>query len=131
MSGSPATATGTNNPSNNELALARNRLANERTMMAWIRTSVSLISFGFSIYKFFDFYSGGHMQSTGVIGPRRFAMAMIGIGLFALAAAVGQHWWEAHVLHKAGVGRNSMATVVAGLVAIIGVLAMIAVVLRE
>jgi putative membrane protein len=131
MNSSPATATGTVSPSNNELALERNRLASERTMMAWIRTSVSLISFGFSIYKFFDFFHGGHVPSTGIIGPRRYAIAMIGIGLFALAAAVGQHWWNARVIHKAGVGRNSMATVVAGLVAITGVLAMIAVILRQ
>jgi putative membrane protein len=128
---SPVTETGTVVPSNNELALERNRLAHERTMMAWIRTSVSLISFGFSIYKFFDYFHGGNAPSTGVIGPRRFAIAMIGIGLFALVAAVGEHWWNARVLRKAGVGRNSMATVVAGLVAIMGVLAMIAVVLRQ
>jgi putative membrane protein len=131
MSGSPATSTDATTPSNNELALERTRLANERTMMAWIRTSVSLISFGFSIYKFFDYFRGGNAPSTGVIGPRRFAIAMIGIGLFALAVAVGEHWWNARVLHKAGVGRNSMATVVAGFVAIMGVLALIAVVLRQ
>jgi putative membrane protein len=131
MNSTPATATGTVSPSNNDLALERNRLANERTMMAWIRTSVSLISFGFSIYKFFDFFRGEHVPSTGIIGPRRFAIAMIGIGLFALAAAVGQHWWDARVIRKAGVGRNSMSTVVAGLVAITGVLAMIAVILRQ
>ncbi len=131
MSGSPATETGPVTPSNTELALERTRLANERTMMAWIRTSVSLISFGFSIYKFFDLFREGHSASTGVIGPRRFAIAMIGAGLFALAVAVGQHWWEARVLHKPGVGRNSLATVLAGMVAVMGVLSMIAVVLKE
>jgi uncharacterized membrane protein YidH (DUF202 family) len=33
----------------NELAKERNRAAAERTLMAWIRTSLSLISFGFGI----------------------------------------------------------------------------------
>ena len=34
------------------LALDRNKLAAERTLMAWVRTALSMISFGFTIYKF-------------------------------------------------------------------------------
>ena len=37
----------------NQLALERAYIAHERTMMAWIRTSVALITFGFSIQQFF------------------------------------------------------------------------------
>jgi len=37
------------------LAYARTRAAYERTMMSWIRTATSLITFGFSVYKFFQF----------------------------------------------------------------------------
>jgi Domain of unknown function (DUF202) len=40
--------------SGTRLAMDRTRLAYERTMMAWIRTAASLISFGFTIYKFFQ-----------------------------------------------------------------------------
>ena len=40
------------------LAVDRTRLAYERTLMAWVRTATSLISFGFTIYKFFEFESG-------------------------------------------------------------------------
>ena len=36
------------------LAFERTRIAYERTMMAWIRTATSLITFGFSVYKFFE-----------------------------------------------------------------------------
>ena len=35
----------------NELAKERNREAAERTLMAWIRTALSLIGFGFGIGK--------------------------------------------------------------------------------
>jgi len=41
--------------STNALALERTRLAHDRTMMAWIRTATSLISFGFTIHKFFEY----------------------------------------------------------------------------
>jgi len=131
MSGTPARETDATVPSSSELALERTRLANERTLMAWIRTSVSLISFGFSIYKFFDFFRGGQPLPSGIIGPRRFAIAMIGIGLFALAAATAQHLWDVHVKHKPDVTRNSLANVVAGLVALAGLWAMTAVILRQ
>ena len=36
-----------------DLGYERTRLAADRTLMAWIRTSVSMISFGFTIFKFF------------------------------------------------------------------------------
>ena len=37
----------------NDLPSETNYLAYERTMLAWIRTAVSLITFGFTLYKFF------------------------------------------------------------------------------
>src|SRR4030095_4895232 len=41
--------------SSQSLAVQRTFLAHERTLMAWVRTSASLISFGFTIYKFFAY----------------------------------------------------------------------------
>ena len=37
---------------NDQLAIDRTRLAAERSLMAWIRTALSMIAFGFTIYKF-------------------------------------------------------------------------------
>ncbi len=42
-------------PGSTELALDRTYLAHDRTLMAWVRTATSLISFGFTIYKFFQY----------------------------------------------------------------------------
>ena len=42
-------------PDATRLAVERTRLAYERTLMAWTRTATSLISFGFTIYKFFQY----------------------------------------------------------------------------
>jgi putative membrane protein len=117
-------------PTSNELAVERTRLAYERTMMAWVRTSVSLISFGFSIYKFFDF-AQEPAALTGLISPRRFATIMIGTGLITLGAAAIQHSKDSRALPQAGKRRHSLATVVATFVAVLGVLAMTAVLLHE
>ena len=34
------------------LATERTRMAADRTLMGWIRTALSMIGFGFTIYKF-------------------------------------------------------------------------------
>src|SRR5262245_56900568 len=76
-----------------KLAAERTRLAYERTLMAWVRTATSLISFGFTIFKCFDY---PHEQDKAkpihqFLGPRQFGMLMIGIGLVALLLATFQH----------------------------------------
>jgi putative membrane protein len=74
------------------LAIERTRLAAERTMMAWVRTETSLITFGFSVYKFFD--SERPSASTAapyrLIGPREFAIPLITMGLGSLLFATIQ-----------------------------------------
>jgi len=115
----------------NELALDRTRLAHERTMMAWIRTSVSLISFGFSIYKFFDYFKGERTAAQGVVGPRQFALFMIGTVLFVLVGAAVQHWAELRRLRRAGRVPRSLATAVAALIFMLGILALFAVILKD
>ena len=75
-------------PLSNRLALERTRLAYERTLMAWVRTATSLISFGFTIYKFFQYLREGRAGTfDGAFGPRPFALMMIAIGLVALLLA--------------------------------------------
>ena len=49
-----------------KLAYDRTRLAYERTLMAWVRTGTSLITFGFTIYKFFEeFHKAEQVARTG------------------------------------------------------------------
>jgi putative membrane protein len=52
------------------LAYDRTRLAYENTMMAWVRTATSLITFGFSIYKFFQFDIKRGKEFSVSFGPR-------------------------------------------------------------
>ena len=77
----------------NELAKERNRAAAERTLMAWIRTALSLIGFGFGIGKL-----AGYLDEAGLHGHRDpvhtslvFGASFIVVGIFGLLAAIVQH----------------------------------------
>lgn len=118
-------------PSSEELAITRTRLAHERTMMAWIRTSASMISFGFGIYKFFDYFQSDHHVHQGFVTPRRFSIFLICLGLFVLAGAAVQNWAELRELRKWGRVPFSLAGIVAILMAILGLLALVTTVLRD
>jgi uncharacterized membrane protein YidH (DUF202 family) len=56
-----------------------------RTLMAWIRTAVSLITFGFTIYKAFQYLRehGFGSEADSILGPRALALLMISMGLSA------------------------------------------------
>ena len=78
---------------NEVVELERTRLAVKRTLMAWVRTALSMIIFGFAIYKVLEALQG---QSTVPVppphGPRNVGLALIGIGTFAIIVACVQHW---------------------------------------
>lgn len=77
----------------NELAKERNREAAERTLMAWIRTSLSLISFGFGVDKIIGAINRSRFGGTDQadISVRVMAIAFVLTGIGALAAATVQH----------------------------------------
>ena len=115
------------------LAIDRTRLAHERTLMAWVRTAVSLISFGFTIYKFFEYLveSGQRPVSGHGLGPRHFGMLMITIATITLVLAMVQHRQEMKRLRGLDPQvPKSTAFVLATFIAALGVVAMIAVVFR-
>jgi putative membrane protein len=67
-------------------------MAAERTLMAWVRTAISLISFGFTIFKFMQtMASAEKLQKFGLGDVRTLGMTMIGIGMVALVIAIIQH----------------------------------------
>jgi putative membrane protein len=118
---------------NTRLSFDRTFLAYERTLMAWVRTSSSLITFGFSIYKFFELErSGGKgFMSVQVIGPRDFSMMLIIVGVVALAMATFQHRRRLRVLKMEYENAPaSTAGLVAGLISVMGLLAVVAVFFR-
>ncbi len=116
-----------------QLALQRTRLAYERTLMAWIRTSISLIGFGFSIYKFFQYVREQQgAEAQHLIGSRVFGMLMIGIGLFTLLLATIQHHRSLKTLPRdPGQPALPLALILAASVSVLGVLGLVAVILRQ
>jgi putative membrane protein len=113
------------------LAAERTRLAHERTLMAWIRTCTSLIAFGFTIYQFFTYLSTKEQLREPIISPQVFGVLLILVGLTALALAWIQHRQGMNAL-KAEFGPMpySIAGIIAGLIAGLGVVALIGVTLR-
>jgi inner membrane protein YidH len=74
------------------LAIDRTRLAAERNLMAWVRTALSMITFGFTIYKFLQFIrEQSKIPLPRPHAPRNLALALIGVGTFALIIASIQH----------------------------------------
>jgi len=115
------------------LAVDRTRLAYDRTLMAWIRTATSLISFGFTIYKFFQFEVKGSSPSADhLIGTRGFALMMIGIGLVALLLSALDHRKTMQAMRaEFGPIPPSTAAIVAGLVSMMGLAAFLAVIFHR
>ena len=78
----------------NELARERNRAAADRTLLAWIRTSIAMIGFGFGVGKLTDVLEKqtapipNEPIDSGII----FGEAFITLGIFSLLAAIVQYW---------------------------------------
>ena len=115
-----------------ELAFLRTRAAYERTMMSWIRTATSLITFGFSIYKFFQLEGLGRAQQGRLIGPRGFAFMLVSIGLVSLLQATIEHRQNIRALGAEFAGnQRSLAVMLAALISILGILALLAMIFRQ
>ena len=76
-----------------ELAKTRNRAAAERTTLAWIRTALALISFGFGLDKIISAIrdAGGDGNTNQDFGVQLMSMGFIGVGIFTLLIAMRQH----------------------------------------
>jgi putative membrane protein len=117
-----------------ELAVDRTFLAHERTLMAWIRTATSLISFGFSIYKFFQYLvqTGADVRIRGFFGPREFAICMLSLGVISLGVAILDHRRNTKILEQTyGTRHTSIASKLAIVICGLGATFLIMVLMHE
>lgn len=117
---------------NTDLAFERTMLAHERTLMAWVRTATSMISFGFTIYKFFQEINKNGASSNHLLSPRIFGMVMIGFGLLSLLLAQVQHQRAMKELKAAYPAiKKSISSILSILILIFGLFLFLAAWLRQ
>ena len=119
-----------------ELAKERNRAAAERTLMAWIRTCLSLIGFGFGIDRI---VSAIHkLEVAKGINPehlsRILGLAFIILGIYAMLVAALEHRKEIQHIQRNSdylyTRRRSLGlTVAIGLICI-GIFAFVGILLK-
>lgn len=111
------------------LAIERTRVAYERTMMAWVRTGTSLITFGFTVYKFFQLDEAVKLSGRMLIGPREFAIGLILVGLLSLVLGTVEHARDLRALRAQSPELpGSLSRWVAVVMVLLGVVALVAVV---
>jgi putative membrane protein len=99
----------------------RTRLALERTLMSWMRTSVSLIGFGFTIVQFFQRLNDteGAAPALRPQAPRQLGLALIACGVFGLLISLWQYrrivkyLWSDQFRVLAGIDSKDMAPIIA------------------
>jgi putative membrane protein len=106
-----------------DLVLMRSYFASERTLMAWIRTALSMISFGFTLAKLgqaiHDVEVKKLLGGIQVVGVRRMGYFLVVMGTLALLAATVQHWHRARQFHAKGLPRQISVTYIVALVLVI------------
>jgi putative membrane protein len=99
-----------------------------------VRTATSLITFGFSIYKFFQLqHVGGERTTNYLVGPHEFSLLLVSLGLASLFLAAVEHRLNMQGLRRQApdLPARSLAGVVAGLIAVLGIGALIVMIFRE
>lgn len=74
-----------------DLGAMRTIMAADRTLMAWVRTSLSMLSFGFTIYKFLE----SAVQSDQLAradSPQHVGLFLAGVGTLSMLFGVTSYW---------------------------------------
>jgi len=123
----------------NELAKERNRAAYDRTLMAWIRTAISLIGFGLAIAKSYEYIQMDEMEETGrfidqIHAPLWFGMSFILLGMLCILGGVIQYVKVVKQIQTGEFtygGPRPLAKIVALILLIIGIFALITIFQRR
>jgi putative membrane protein len=117
-----------------KLGVERTRLSHDRTLMANVRTSTALISFGFTIYKFFAGMEehGQVAESHRLLGSRNFAFLMMVIGVVFLAlSSVAYIQQMKQLRERYGVPADKLPLTLAAVISILGIFGLLSIILRQ
>lgn len=113
------------------LSYQRTALSYERTLMSWVRTATSLITFGFTIYKFFEEVQKDNPEPR-ILTPRLVGLLMISFGFLSLLLAQIQHQIAYRKLKKDYPQiQRSLTSVLGALVLLFGLLLFFAALFRQ
>ncbi|MBD1910389.1 MULTISPECIES: DUF202 domain-containing protein [unclassified Leptolyngbya] len=110
-----------------ELAKERNRAAEERTLMAWIRTALTLISFGFGLDSIISML---HQNLGGAFASLHFSrilgLGFVALGTVAMLYAASDHRYQLRRIQRNDLTyrpRTSAALLVAYCLIVFGAIA--------
>lgn len=110
------------------LAVERTLFAADRTLLAWVRTSMSMIGFGFTIYKVLEYiYQEGATRIIREQTPRNIGLFMILTGTVPLLLMMIQY---TRTLKQMGRGKHIFLNpnlLTAGVIFLLGLLLMTAI----
>lgn len=78
--------------STTKLAVGRTVMGADRTLLAWVRTSLSLNSFGFTIYKIIQGLQEGSTKLAVDLHPARAGMLLSALGALCIVIGMMQYY---------------------------------------
>lgn len=96
---------------------ARFLLANERTLLAWVRTALTLLAVGVGVLQF----------GTDVGARRLIAIFLVFLAAFAGALGTARYWRADRAIHEGRLPKSGWSpTVVSGAVVAVALIALVA-----
>jgi putative membrane protein len=117
------------------MAAERTVMAADRSLMAWVRTGLSLISFGFTIYKFLE-YQREQLQALdrvipSISSPKVIGLLMIGLGILSLVLGTIENISTIGFYRKQyNIKRPRYSLFIAGVITLIGIVLFLGIVFK-
>jgi putative membrane protein len=82
-----------------DLGELRTVMAADRTLMAWIRTAMAMLSFSFTIYRFLEGVKAEHELANQNV-PQNVGLFLAGVGTLAITTGTFEYWTTLRDLNR-------------------------------